>query len=113
MNWRHSSTDFNRRMQDWFALQRASRVDDAWPGGGGAVWRNIHVVRRVLLMMWKKSLVLLPFLALSAAGQEIPWQDFALGDRVEVTLGTGAPLTGRLAAPSPKVSSVDYTQASI
>src|SRR5579872_6223082 len=63
-------------------------------------------------MMWKKSLALLPFLALSAAGQEIPWQDFALGDRVEVTLGTGAPLTGRLGAPSPKVSSVDYTQAS-
>jgi hypothetical protein len=63
-------------------------------------------------MMFKKSLTLLPLLALAAAGQDIPWQDFALGDRVEVTLLTGAPLSGRLAAPSPKVSSVDYTKES-
>jgi len=56
------------------------------------------------------SLALLPALALSAAAQDFPWNDFAVGDRIEITFRSGGTIGGTLVSANPRVKTVDYAK---
>jgi hypothetical protein len=57
-------------------------------------------------------LAFLPLLAPGAAAQEVPWNDLAVGDRVELTFRSGNTISGTLVTTSPKTTSVDYSKES-